>query len=112
MYRGQRAAAPAIPPSTIVVGGQEQLEEQNSAGESVLCHKVALLYSIAVDIGEELKVHNDELRKADGTFDRVGGVLVNTIGKVKQLAKSGYRYYFLYLFLFCLFVLAVLWFYI
>jgi hypothetical protein len=95
-----------------VVGGQEQLEEQNSAKVSVLSDKVREAKYIAIAIREELKVHNEHLFKAGTTIDKVGDLLVNSIGKVKQLAKSGYRYYFRYLFLFCLFAFVVLWFYI
>jgi blocked-early-in-transport protein 1 len=112
MYHRQRAGGNSIPPTTIGVGGHEQLEEQNTAAEGELHDKVGLLKSLAIDIGDEVKLHNKLLNEADDTFDNVGGLLGNTIGKVRQLAKSGYRYYLLYLFLFCIFVFLVLWFYI
>jgi blocked-early-in-transport protein 1 len=109
-YR-QRTGANRLPP-TLGVGGHEQLEEQNTAQEGELRDKVGLLKSLAIDIGAEVKEHNKLLNEADDTFDNVGGLLGATIGNVKKLAKSGYRYYILYLFLFTLFVFFVLWMYI
>lgn len=90
-------------------GGHEYLEEQNTAQESELRDKVGLLKSLTIQIGDEVKEHNKLLKDTDDTFDSVGSLLSNTIGKVKQLAKSGYKYYFLYLFLFVIFVVIVIW---
>ena len=114
MYHRQRTGGPAgLPPTTISgIGGNEELEEQNSAAENELKDKVGLLKSLAIDIGTEVKEHNKLLNDADDAFDSVGGLLGTTIGKVRHLAKSGYRYYILYLFLFSIFVFLVLWFYI
>lgn len=112
MYHRQRAGGTGYPPPVGAVGGNEQLEEQNSAAEGELRDKVGLLKSLAIDIGTEVKEHNKLLNEADDTFDSVGGLLGATIGNVKKLAKSGYRYYILYLFLFTLFVFFVLWLYI
>ena len=78
-------------------GGHEYLEEQNTAQESELREKVGLLKELTIQIGDEVKEHNRLLNDADNSFDTVGGLLVNSIGKIKELAKSGYKYYFLYL---------------
>ena len=114
MYHRQITGGPAgLPPTTISgIGGHEELEEQNSVAENELKDKVGLLISLAIDIGTEAKEHDRLLNEAEYAFDSVGGLLGTTIGKVRQLAKSGYRYYFLYLFIFCIFVFLVLWFYI
>jgi len=111
MYHRQRTNG-AGQPTTFGVGGHEYLEEQNNAAESELHDKVGLLKSLAIDIGTEVKEHNTLLNEADDAFDSVGGLLGATIGKVRLLAKSGSRYYLLYLFVFCLFVFLVLWIYI
>lgn len=89
--------------------GHEQLEEDNSRQEEELRQKVGVLKSLTIDIGDEVREHNRLLRDADDTFDSVGGLLGATIGKVKQLATSGHRRHFLYLFVFALFVVLVLW---
>lgn len=111
MYHRQKTGGTGLPPS-VVVGGHEQLEDQNTAAEGELRDKVGLLKSLAIDIGAEVKEHNKLLNEADDTFDNVGGLLGATIGNVRKLAKSGYRYYILYLFLFIIFVFFVLWIYI
>ena len=78
-------------------GGHEYLEEQNNAQETELREKVGLLKELTIQIGDEVKEHNRLLKDADNSFDSVGDLLANSIGKIKQLAKSGYKYYFLYL---------------
>lgn len=111
MYHRQRTGGNGIP-HTVGVGGHEHVEEQNTVAEGELRDKVGLLKSLAIDIGAEVKEHNKLLNEADDTFDNVGGLLGATIGNVRKLAKSGYRYYILYLFLFIIFVFLVLWLYI
>jgi len=98
-----------VPPGAAAYGGHEHLEEENDSKENELKEKVSLLKQLTIDIGDEVKEHNRLLKDADDTFDSVGNVMSATIGKVKELAKSGYKYYFLYLFIFVLFVVIVLW---
>ena len=86
-----------MPPGAAAYGGHEHLEEENDSKENELKEKVSLLKQLTIDIGDEVKEHNRLLRDADDTFDSVGNVMSATIGKVKELAKSGYKYYFLYL---------------
>ena len=109
-HHRRHPAAGAYPPANINFAGHEHLEEQNNQQEDKLRDNVELLKSLAIDIGNEITEHNRLLPEADKAFDSTGGLLGNTIGKVRRLAKSGYRYYFLYIFLFCLFVFLVLWF--
>ena len=86
-----------MPPGAAAYGGHEHLEEENDSKENELKEKVSLLKQLTIDIGDEVKEHNRLLKDADDTFDSVGNVMSATIGKVKELAKSGYKYYFLYL---------------
>ena len=124
--------------SEALYGANEFIEEQNTIAENELREKVGLLKSLTIDIGDEVKGHNQLLQETDNTFDRfvhyilgltyhsaillctnkftaiivdfsVGGLLSSTIGKVKVLGQSGSRYYLIYLLLFCFFVFIVLW---
>ena len=111
MYNRQRIGGNGLLP-THMVGGYEQLEDQNTAAVGELCDKVGVLTSIARQIG---KVVNEDiiiLNNTDETFERAKGLIDTTIGNVKKLAKPGYRYYRVYLFVFSLFVFTVLWLYI
>ncbi len=90
--------------------GHDYLEEQNTQQEDELRSKVSALKSLTIDIGAEVREHNRLLKDVDDDFDSTSGLLGKSISKVLQLAKSGQRYYFLYLFIFCIFVILVLWF--
>ena len=51
-------------------GANEFIEEQNTIAENELREKVGLLKSLTIDIGEEVKGHNQLLQETDNTFDR------------------------------------------
>jgi len=109
MYHRQRPAESSSYSKEALYGANEFIEEQNTIAENELREKVGLLKSLTIDIGDEVKGHNQLLQETDNTFDSVGGLLSSTIGKVKVLGQSGSRYYLIYLLLFCFFVLIVLW---
>lgn len=89
--------------------GHESLEEDNSHVEGELKSKIGALKSLTIDIGHEVREQNKLLKDVDDGFDSTAGALTKSIGKILQLARSGSRYHLFYLFLFCLFVFAVLW---
>lgn len=106
MYHRSRAGHVAAAPSQV---GHEHLEEENSLAEDELKGKVSALKSLSIDIGTEVREHNRLLKDIDDEFDSTAGLLSNSIAKVLKLARSGSRYFFLYLFLFSIFVFLVLW---
>ena len=89
--------------------GHEHLEEQNEEAELELRNKVGALKSLTIDIGSTIREHNKYLKEVDDEFDSTFGQLLHNITRVVKLAKSGSRWHFFYLFLFCLFVFLVLW---
>ncbi len=103
--RGAHAATGAQPVSQ----GHEHLEEENNQAEEELRSKVSALKSLSIDIGTEVREHNRLLKDTDNEFDSAGALLQNSMKRVQTLLKSGNRYHFFYLFLFCLFVFFVLW---
>ena len=92
--------------------GHESLEDDNSKLEDELKGKIGALKSLSIDIGDEVREHNRLLRDVDDNFDSTAGALGKSISQVLKLARSGSRYHQLYLFLFCLFVFVVLWWFI
>ena len=56
--------------SEALYGANEFIEEQNTIAENELREKVGLLKSLTIDIGDEVKGHNQLLQEADNTFDR------------------------------------------
>ena len=56
--------------SEALYGANEFIEEQNTIAENELREKVGLLKSLTIDIGEEVKGHNQLLQETDNTFDR------------------------------------------
>lgn len=92
--------------------GHESLEDQNNANEEELKGKIGALKSLSIDIGAEVREHNKLLRDLDDGFDANASLLQQSMSKVLRMAKSGSRYHMLYLFLFCLFVFMVLWYFI
>lgn len=106
MYHRNRVGGPTGP----YAPSHDYLEEQNNDREEELKGKVSALKSLSIDIGAEVREHNRLLKDVDDDFDSTSGLLGKSISKVLQLAKSSHRYYFLYLFFFCIFVFLVLWF--
>ena len=107
MYRANRTPGQGGYPR--VVQGNENVEEDNSQLEGELKGKIGALKSLSIDIGNEVREQNRLLKDVDDGFDSASGLLNKSLNKVLQLAKSGSRYHLLYLFLFALFVFAVLW---
>ena len=56
--------------SEALYGANEFIEEQNTIAENELREKVGLLKSLTIDIGDEVKGHNQLLQETDNTFDR------------------------------------------
>ena len=65
-------------------------------------------FKITLDMGDEIKYHNNYIGKINTDFDRTWGVLSSSMNRVKQLAKAGHNRYLLYLILFSFFVFIVI----
>ncbi|XP_039291166.1 BET1 homolog isoform X1 [Nilaparvata lugens] len=86
----------------------DAMEQLNEEMATQLKNKIGELKSLSIDIGQEVKYQDRLLRDMDQDFERTGGFLQNTMGRVMRLAGGSHNYFMLYIFLFSLFVFFVL----
>ncbi|PNF27354.1 BET1-like protein [Cryptotermes secundus] len=87
---------------------QDTVEQQNDALADELKGKVQMLKSLSLNIGDEVKYQDRLLREVDDDFEKTGGFLGNTMGRVLRISKGRHNYYILYLFVFAIFVFFIL----
>lgn len=85
------------------------IEEQNDDLTEQLKDKIHSLKSLSIDIGNEVKEHNKFLNGLDDDFERTGGFLGRTMGRVVKLSKGSHNHIILYLFLFSVLVFFIIW---
>ncbi|KAL6421678.1 hypothetical protein ACFW04_014491 [Cataglyphis niger] len=85
------------------------MEDENERMTEELKDKIHALKSLSIDIGTEVKYQDKILRSMDDDFERTSGSLSSSVARVLRLAKAGYNYYILYLFLFSIAVFFILW---
>ncbi|KAM9340148.1 BET1 homolog [Symphorus nematophorus] len=95
-----------------VASGYSVYEEENEHLQEQLRGKVNALKSLSIEIGTEVKLHNQMLGEMDTDFDSTGGLLGATIGRVKQLSRGSQTKLLCYMLLFCFFVFFVLYWFI
>ncbi|KAL5480121.1 hypothetical protein EMCRGX_G023743 [Ephydatia muelleri] len=87
---------------------QETLEEENRLLEEQMAHKVAMLKSLSIDMGDEVRGHNKLLGTMNSEFDDAGGLLSSSMKRVKAMSLAGHNRWMFMLILFILFVCFVL----
>ena len=75
-------------------------EQQNNALHDALHSKVAMLKSISIAIGDEVKAQNRLLEEADGDMGGVGLGMKGVVGRLGGMMQSGGSKHMLYLVLF------------
>lgn len=85
------------------------IEEQNEELTDTLGDKVHMLKSLTIDLGYEVKEQNKFLNNMDEDFERTGGFLNKTMGRVVRLGKGSHNYYIVYLFLFSILIFFIIW---
>lgn len=96
-------------PTTSGYDHGNSIEEQNEELTEKLSDKVHVLKSLTIDLGYEVKEQNKFLSNVDEDFERTGGFLSKTMGRVVRLGKGSHNYYILYLFLFSVFIFFIIW---
>lgn len=94
-------------PSSSSYGG-EFIETENDDLTEQLKDKVNTLKSLSIDIGAEVKYQDKLLKDMDHDFERTGGFLNNTLGRVTRLSRNSGGYNMLYLILFSIAVFFIL----
>uniref|UniRef100_A0A8C4WXY1 BET1 homolog n=1 Tax=Eptatretus burgeri TaxID=7764 RepID=A0A8C4WXY1_EPTBU len=89
-------------------GGQRLYEEENEEMAQHLREKVTALKSLSIDIGNEVKMHNNLIGEMEVDFDSSAGLLGSTVGRLKKLAGGSQTWLMLYMMLFACFVFFVL----
>eukprot|EP00053_Salpingoeca_punica_P001645 m.34342 g.34342 ORF g.34342 m.34342 type:complete len:122 (+) comp11139_c0_seq1:293-658(+) len=79
-------------------------EQENDQLASNLANQVAQLKSLTIDIGTEVKSQNKYLDEMDSDFDNTGGLLGNSMKRLKGLSKNGQTRFMLYMTGFVFFV--------
>jgi blocked-early-in-transport protein 1 len=91
---------------------QQSMDHQMDANDDLidgLVPKVSMLKSLALDMGDEIKVQNSLLNRMDHEFDSTWGYLSNSMAKVKKLAGTGYNMWYFYMIGFTGFVFFFIW---
>lgn len=96
------------PQGNYVASGYSVHEEENEHLQEGLRAKVSALKHLSIDIGAEVKHHNQMLQDMDSDFDSTGGLLGATMGRLKQLSRGSQTKVFCYMLLFALFVFTIL----
>lgn len=87
---------------------QDTFEEENERMAADLQGKIGALKSLTIDIGNEVRYQDKLLRGIDDDMDRTGGFLSNTMARVGRLSRGGHSRYMCYMFIFVVFVFALL----
>eukprot|EP00004_Rigifila_ramosa_P002071 TRINITY_DN1212_c0_g1_i1.p1 TRINITY_DN1212_c0_g1~~TRINITY_DN1212_c0_g1_i1.p1 ORF type:complete len:133 (+),score=28.43 TRINITY_DN1212_c0_g1_i1:24-422(+) len=101
----------ATPRST---GGKDAMQEdiflqQNDEQLQTLGAKVAQLKGWTMEINDHIREDNRLLEGLGGDFDRTGGVLQATMGRLKNLVSAKDSRHMIYLVVFIVFVLLLVW---
>mmetsp|Transcript_2038 Transcript_2038/g.3602 ORF Transcript_2038/g.3602 Transcript_2038/m.3602 type:complete len:166 (-) Transcript_2038:1729-2226(-) len=98
--------------NSVSVYERETLERDNNTQVDGLNDKVGIMKDIAIQIGNEVDLHNQMLQKMDGTFDSAQGLLAGTMERLSDMVESGnvgkpflYLIAFLLFFFFALYLL-------
>ncbi|XP_077124281.1 BET1 homolog [Ranitomeya variabilis] len=94
------------------MSGYSVYEEENERLTETLRLKANALKSLSIDIGTEVKYHNNLLSQMDSDFDSTGGFLGATMGRLKVLSRGSQAKLLLYMMLFACFVFFVIYWYI
>eukprot|EP00160_Parvularia_atlantis_P001677 Unigene11359_Nuclearia_a/m.34673 Unigene11359_Nuclearia_a/g.34673 ORF Unigene11359_Nuclearia_a/g.34673 Unigene11359_Nuclearia_a/m.34673 type:complete len:128 (-) Unigene11359_Nuclearia_a:11-394(-) len=89
---------------------EDQLERQNDDHVSELGAKISALRSLTIDIGHEVRESNKLLDSMDGDFSRTGGVLGQTMARLKAFSETRHGMQMTYLVVFVVFVFFVAYF--
>lgn len=68
---------------------EDQLEKENEDELGILREKVAVIRSVALDIKDELKAHNEILDGMGDQFSTARGLLKNTMGRLNTMMQHG-----------------------
>jgi len=85
------------------------LEDDNRHLEDQLKGKVKALKSLSIDIGTEVREQNKFLNEMDEDFDKSGGLLSKTMGRLRGITKAGHWKMWVYIALFAFFVFFMCW---
>ena len=87
-----------------------RVEEDNNLQADELRDKVASLKSLTIEIGNEVREHNNFLNTLGDDLERSSGILGAAFSKLGFISKKGYKHSNIcYLFMFCFFVFWVMW---
>lgn len=84
------------------------IEQENDELEEELSDKIRVLKSLTIDIGNEVRSHDQLLRNIDNDFEKTGGFLGHTMSRVLRLSRGRHNYYIWYLCLFAVFIFFIL----
>ncbi|XP_006834455.1 PREDICTED: BET1 homolog [Chrysochloris asiatica] len=88
--------------------GYSACEEENERLAESLRNKVTAIKSLSIEIGHEVKQHNQLLAEMDSQFDSTTGFLGRTMGKLKILSRGSQTRLLCYMMLFSFFVFFVI----
>lgn len=84
------------------------IEQENDELEEELSDKIRALKSLTIDIGNEVRSHDQLLRDVDNDFEKTGGFMGHTMSRVLRLRRGRHNYYIWYLCLFAVFIFFIL----
>eukprot|EP00035_Acanthoeca_spectabilis_P022106 m.442037 g.442037 ORF g.442037 m.442037 type:complete len:112 (+) comp18741_c0_seq1:157-492(+) len=88
---------------------EEFMEQENNAMHQQLLAQTRAMKEIAIDIGDEVKVHNSLLEGLQADIDSAQGLLGGTVNRLSKVTGLKSNSVLCYLVGFCVFVFILMW---